>query len=224
MKTVIITESQMERLFEAADDFFSLEELDAIPSFAGRLKYCREHLGSPVGKGSSKIVFQIDDDKVLKLASNKKGIAQNMEEGNDYLKAKSPVFPHVYEHSDDDKWIVSEYVLPCKDEDFVEVFGVPFNEFCLYVITSAKNCYYTREVDKLRGVSYQDFSNMLENSDNFCNINQYIADYNPPVGDLLRIVNYGLTMRDGEPYIVILDSGLTYDIYNTFYKKQRTWN
>ena len=55
--------------------------LDEIRSFRGRFKYCTEHLWNAIGKGSSRAVFQIDDEKILKLAINNKGIMQNTAEG-----------------------------------------------------------------------------------------------------------------------------------------------
>lgn len=76
MSNIVITESQYKRLFEAAMDGFSLEQLSNIRSFRDRLAYCKQMLGPSIGKGSSRIVFQIDDEKVLKLAMNGKGVAQ----------------------------------------------------------------------------------------------------------------------------------------------------
>lgn len=38
-------------------------------------------LGNPIGNGSSRMVFQISDERVLKVAKNAKGIAQNEAEG-----------------------------------------------------------------------------------------------------------------------------------------------
>ena len=57
---------------EATDYVFNVKELSGISSFKGRYKYCIEHLGSPIGRGSGRVVFQIDDYRVLKLALNQK--------------------------------------------------------------------------------------------------------------------------------------------------------
>lgn len=43
----------------------------------GGYDYCVKMLGEPIGNGSSRAVFQIDDTRVLKLATNIKGVAQN---------------------------------------------------------------------------------------------------------------------------------------------------
>ena len=39
------------------------------------------------------------------------------------------------------------------------------------------------------------------------------------IGDMSRLCNYGLTKRNGNAHIVLLDSGLTEDVWNTYYKR-----
>ena len=63
--------------------------------------YCREMLGEPIGNGSSRIVFQIDDETVLKLAKNNAGIAQNMEEIKIGLNSGLEFVPKVFNGSDE---------------------------------------------------------------------------------------------------------------------------
>lgn len=41
---------------------FSLEELKKVRTFKGRLEYVKSHLGNHVGKGSSRIVFPVDNE------------------------------------------------------------------------------------------------------------------------------------------------------------------
>ncbi|MBR4624207.1 MAG: nucleotidyltransferase domain-containing protein [Alphaproteobacteria bacterium] len=66
--------SDVSELNEAAMPGFNLQTLSSIKSFAGRLKYCKQMLGPSFGSGSSRIIFEIDDEKVLKLAKNKKAL------------------------------------------------------------------------------------------------------------------------------------------------------
>ena len=40
-----------------------------------------------------------------------------------------------------------------------------------------------------------------------------------PLGDIIVRRNYGMTVRNGEPVIVLLDNGLTDEIYNNYYKR-----
>ena len=80
MKKIIINENQIKQLKEAINYGFSFERLKQISSFNGKMRFCKEFLGDSIGRGSSRLVFQIDDEWVLKLAMNSKGIAQNEEE------------------------------------------------------------------------------------------------------------------------------------------------
>ena len=214
-----LEESKQSLVTEAAKDTFSLNELNAIKSFYGRSRYCWEHIGLPIGQGSSRDVYQLDDEKVLKLARNEKGIAQNIEEGKDSCKAKNSVFPIVYDYSDDGIWLVSEYVLPATEEDFQEVFNMPFRRFIDFVAASSSLA--DSEVAKhFRCARSEDYSKFVNSNVNFASLDNYIRDYNPPPRDLMVLENYGLALRDGKPYIILLDSGFTYEIYQKYYKRK----
>ena len=55
---------------------WNVEEFSKLKSFNQRIQYCEKNL-TRISSGSSRIAYKIDDTKVLKLAKNKKGIAQN---------------------------------------------------------------------------------------------------------------------------------------------------
>ena len=74
---------------------FSLNEFINLNSYAKRIKYCQEKL-KRISSGSSRIVYQIDNEKVLKIAKNKKGIAQNIAE-NDYVIQTHDIVAKVFE-------------------------------------------------------------------------------------------------------------------------------
>lgn len=116
-------------LCEAADSTFSYNQLDKLNN-KEKLSYCNDHLGEPIGEGSSRLVFQIDDNKVLKLAKNKAGLYQNKWENNFYEQLGiSDIFPQIYKCGSDYSYIVSDFVLPAKEEDFREVFKMSYGEF-----------------------------------------------------------------------------------------------
>lgn len=223
MKTIYITEEQYRTICEAQDDTFSLEELSSIYSFRGRYNYCVQHLGRHVGKGSSRAVFQIDDEKVLKLAINDKGIAQNEQEGQkDYYLEQLDVVPKLFETDDDYKWIISEFVLPAKTQDFRVCLGVDENTFYRFIITDwVERCGTSRDrqYQAHNMLPKEKFEQLLEN-ENLMPWDDYIGNYRPAFGDMVAKRNYGMTLRDGNPTIVLLDSGLTDEIYDKFYRKR----
>lgn len=223
MKTIYITEEQYRTICEAQDDTFNLDELSSIYSFRGRYNYCVQHLGKHVGKGSSRAVFQIDDEKVLKLAINDKGIAQNEQEGQkDCYLEQLDVVPKLFETDDDYKWIISEFVLPAKTQDFRVCLGVDENTFYRFIITDwVERCGTSRDrqYQAHNMLPMEKFEQLLEN-ENLMPWDDYIGNYRPAFGDMVAKRNYGMTLRDGNPTIVLLDSGLTDEIYDKFYRKR----
>lgn len=213
-KMIVITEKQKKMITEAMDNAFSFDELSSINSFRGRLNYCVKHLGFYIGKGSSRVVFQIDDEKVLKLALNQKGIAQNGQERQTY---DDDIFPKIFKSDENDLWLVSEYVLPAKSSDFKHCFGMTFQKFVSFI----ESCKFYDYGEQYWDVLPEDeWRNYIENNEYLAAFDEYIRNEGTiVVGDMQRIVNYGLTKRYGEAAIVLLDSGFNEDIWNRFYKR-----
>lgn len=223
-KLVMRTNERIERINEAVDSSFSLQELSSINFFNQRLAYCRQHLGTTIGNGSSRVVFQIDDQKCLKLAKNQKGIAQNEHEA-EWYKQSLECFPKIFDYdNNNNSWIVCEYVLPAKPKDFEHCLGMTWDEFISFI----GSCYNEYDRDRFRCVSYPKMSDevfyeLIENNQLLHDIYDYMTNYQAPMGDLIRIANYGMVRRYNEDIIVILDHGLSEAIYDEYYKKNRNY-
>ena len=140
MKTIKINESQRKRIFEAYSEGFSFENLTVIGKgqFAGedhskeQYEYCRKYLGEPDGLGTSRAVFTLSDNTVLKLAYGRADIGKMQNRGEEELftKTHSPLLARVYAA---DKvnytWLVSEMVLPIEEEDFEKILGIPLTGY-----------------------------------------------------------------------------------------------
>lgn len=214
-KTIVITDKQRNMLTEAMDNVFSLEELSNINSYKGRFNYCTQHLGKHIGKGSSRVTFQIDDEKVLKLAWNEKGVAQNQEEAGAY---GDDIFPHIFETDNNDLWLVSEFVLPAKAQDFKHCFNMTFDRFVQFIYACGR---YRFGMKLWNSMSEDEWIDLLENNQDLRAFDEYIGDYGGfVIGDMTRLVNYGLTKRNDEAHIVLLDSGFSEDVYNTYYRRK----
>ena len=89
MKKNIVTESQYMKIIDemAYPVSFNMAEFKMLTTFVERIRYCQTRL-QRISSGSARIVYKIDNEKVLKLAKNRKGIAQNEAEGGDYYKPK----------------------------------------------------------------------------------------------------------------------------------------
>ena len=134
-KKVIITESQRERIFEAAWPSFSMYELEKLDDWE-KYDYAVKMLGEPMAEGSSRVVFDIDDDTVLKLAindtpddgvsNNTAGCEQNRVEAELYKKTMSKILPKIYYVSNDFSFIICERVFQADMVDFERYLGIPF--------------------------------------------------------------------------------------------------
>lgn len=137
MKTIKINESQKKRLFEAYQEGFSLEKLSMIGDvgFADdncsvpQMRYCTQWLGYPDSMGSSRAVYTLTDNFVLKLAYGHKfqaGKEQNRIESEIFKMVDSPLLPRIVYWDDNYTFLVSENVVPATFVDFEKFLGIPF--------------------------------------------------------------------------------------------------
>jgi hypothetical protein len=198
---------------------WNIEEFKKLKSFNARIQYCQEHL-QRLSSGSSRIVYKIDNEKVLKLARNKKGLSQNEIEisyGNDfYLKN---IVANTIESDENNLWLEMEFAHKVTPAIFKRVVGLTFEYY-----TQLVNYYYYNVVNPQKRrfgkeKEPEDFNQLMETNEFLMNITDFIGNYDIPVGDLMKLSSFGLVKRDGEDRIVIIDYGLTNDVYNSHYKK-----
>lgn len=224
-RVITINEGQYKELISEGIGFgFSLGTLKSLDKYAKRVRYCKEFLGPNVGNGSSRMCFQLDDEKILKLAKNEKGMAQNEEEGHpDYIKDSYTCFPKVFKELSDMtnySFLVSEYVLPAKSSDVKACLGITAKEFFSFLETCSYNSGQCRHRFLPHGMMDDNaFETLIENNDTLADLYDYICNYDAPVGDMLRFANWGMVNRNGHPELVLLDSGLSHEIFNDYYRR-----
>lgn len=89
-----------------------------------------------LGQGSSRNVFELEDeDRVLKVAKNPQGLAQNEAEVDVFTNPKVKAWTtEIFDYDRDFKWIVSEKVTELKtNQEWEELVGFPF-EILEYMI------------------------------------------------------------------------------------------
>lgn len=131
MKLIKIDESQRKRLFEAYREGFSFDELSALgeDGCVAQYVYCVKWLGKPDAFGSSRYVFTLNDNMVLKLAvgaMRKAGIEQNKREYELFKKIDTPLLARILNVDKNFTYVVSESVVPAVEEDFEKILGLPF--------------------------------------------------------------------------------------------------
>lgn len=218
-KTLHMNDRQFSLLQEARMDGFRIDALRNM-NYTRMVDYCRQWLGNEIGGGSSRIVFQLDDNTVLKLAKNEKGLAQNEKEydlSNDWYIGY--MFPEVKNGSDEEnfKWIVSEFVLPATAQDFKKLLGVPFKvvqEGLSYIGNYNKNWRsYQRFIQE-----HEDNEKLVEFLEEVLNFANCYDIFNQ---DYTRIANWGLCNRGGEAVLKMLDYGLDEEIFDKYYRIRR---
>ena len=181
---IVLDEVKMQEM--AYPSNFDLRYFSTIPTFKEREKYCRERLKF-LGGGSSRIAFQVDDKKVLKIAKNRAGIIQNENE-EDWGRNKYSCFAKIYEADKNHLWIEMELARKVYIKDFISCLGISRIMWCeiLAYIYNEKN----KELYDLY---------------------RYMLDYQPDwdtVTEFWRVANLGVVNRNGKEFIVIIDDGL----------------
>ena len=218
----IITEMVMREM--AYPMFFNMEEMLSLGSYSARVRYCQQRL-QKIGNGSSRVVFAVDDEKVLKVAKNKKGIAQNQEEMQEWRQNYYDCFAKVYDASEDGIFLEMQAARRAKNSDFKRLTGYGFDVMCawiqytasLYMPTNRPN-YRDKNFDKL--FETPEWQEGLENYNLFSAIHAYLCDTcTESYGDFTRLSSWGVVSENGEERLVLIDFGLTDKIYDEYYKR-----
>jgi hypothetical protein len=196
---------------------FDLEEFSKLNSFNKRIQYCQERL-KRISSGSSRIVYMVDDTKVLKIARNKKGLAQNEIEidYSNYYDLKD-ITAQVFAYDQNNLWVEMELAKKVTPAIFERVVGFTFADYC------AGHRKHHDELNPKRGswfssdVSKEVYEAMWEDEFTY-EMLSFIGGYDIPVGDLCKLNTYGLVKRNGEDTIVMIDYGLNNDVWQDYYK------
>lgn len=231
---IILLENQLKRLVkwtlgeenkttqrDIEEDYpisWNVEEFSKLKSFNQRIQYCEKNL-TRISSGSSRIAYRIDDTKVLKLAKNKKGIAQNNVEINysqDYVL--ETIVAEVFNYDDDGLWLEVELARKITPTMFQKLVGFSFKEY-------TDGIWYQEEYLKpgnnktFKRSKPERFEEMWEN-EFIREIFDLMGSYdNFFTGDLTKLSTYGVVKRDNQDMIVLIDYGITQEVFKTYYTK-----
>lgn len=220
----IIAESIERDMFEGfnetelSEDYpenFDIFNFKNIRSYAEKLRYAEQHLGKPIGKGSARVVYRVDNDKVLKLAKNKKGIPQNEAEidwyGETYYE---DMLAKVFDYDRDNSlWVEMELAYRVKETDFKRLWNINFKDLWAYL----KMRYMENQGKRSMFHVEDEVKERLDNNDNVMHLVSFMYDSDAPDGDLSKLSSWGLVHRPEGDTIVLIDFGLTNNIYQSYY-------
>jgi hypothetical protein len=208
----IIKEDQLEEVYPQS---FDMDVFKSLKTFKDRIAYCETHL-SRISSGSSRIVYKIDDEKVLKLAKNKKGLAQNeVEIDFSSESVLEDVVANVFDYEQNYMWAEMELARPVTKNLFKQITGYDFNEDYY----DGLEYYYFNELGNKRfhSVTKPNSYNDMWEDDFMYGIFQYLGNFDVPVGDLKKLSSYGVVKRNGVDKIVLIDYGLDKTVLTNYY-------
>lgn len=199
---------------------FNIGEFENLTSFAARKRYADEKL-KKVGAGSSRIAYETPDGKVLKLAKNKKGVAQNGVEcdfmNDQYAKE---YITEIYDCDPNNLWVLAEKAKKLTPNRFKEITGVSIDDLGTYL----RNIYSLNNPKLRIGTRNQPNKDELDENEFVQGMFNMMANYDLSAGDMGRISSYGEVMRDGQPDVVLIDYGLNDDTFSQYYSKNESIN
>jgi hypothetical protein len=192
---------------------WDMETFKNLPSFNKRVQYAKERLGK-LGQGSARIVFSIDDNTVIKIARNAKGLAQNEVEIDVGSKDWYPFVTKVTDFdSDNSFWLEAEKAKPIKKSEFKKITGYNFDSWSSVLFFKAKK--HTNNVDYY--ILNEPLAKEIAESEFFNDILDMVVTFDMEPGDFRRINSWGVVNRSGTQQLVLLDLGLSNTVYKDFY-------
>ena len=201
-------------------DTFNPNEFSNLKSFAARKRYADKFL-KRISSGSARIVYEIDPTKVLKLAKNPKGIAQNKEEidKGKYDYYTQGIVTDVYEEDKENStWLIAEKAKKINKARFKELTGVDIVELFTWLVHNDSQNNPRRYGGFVRPNVSEERNEELWENEFATRINDVMLNYDLAAGDLGKLSSFGEVIRDGQPDVVLIDYGFTHDVYKNFYE------
>lgn len=217
---ILITEDQYNIIKTDIEEEYpptwNIDDFKKLKSFNQRINYCKNNL-QRISSGTSRIVYKIDDTKVLKLAKNQKGLAQNEIEvgfSKDYMW--DGIIAQIFDYDQNNLWVEMELARKVSPKKFYEIVGFPFDQYCQGILYHAEQ-QQPQSKNYTRRTKPENYQEMWDDNEFMYSMFDVIGSYNFPAGDLCKLNSYGLVNRNGQDEIVLIDYGLTNDVYDSYY-------
>lgn len=192
---------------------WNIETFKSLKSFSKRVAYCNQNL-QRLASGSSRIAYKIDEEKVLKLAKNKKGIAQNSVERDWYIQQSyGNVVAKIYDVDENDLWLEMELAKKLTPTRFKSLVGEDVQDVGAYLRVKDLEDNGDNALNRMN----DEFRKLLDANEWIQQVYTLCREVDLHVGDFDRISSYGEVVRDNKPAVVIIDLGLSKSVWNDFY-------
>lgn len=209
---------------------FNPDVLDKMDGPESMLSAARDKLPA-LGEGSSRAAFLLDSKRVLKVAINNKGLAQNKAEYElSQHPGVAPLVTRIFRVGKDYSWLVSELVRPLRtNKEFEQLTQVPWSFFISFLsfyegngdIGKSFNLAVKSQIDQDRrkkspfpGISVRRIEHL-----------PFIGRFMTALGnrpdlipaDLMKLDHWGKTP---DQRVVLLDSGYTEEVWSSHYSDE----
>jgi hypothetical protein len=202
-----------DNLEEDYPEMFKMDEFKTLTTFKERIRYCEAFL-ERIAAGSSRIVYKVDDKMVLKLAKNKKGLAQNEVEA-DTSESLGVLVAKVYNFDENYLWVEMEQARKMSKGDFKRITGFSFEDYSKAIHNYSIDTVNPRG-SRVPGPSEEVLEAMWED-ETINGMLQYMPDYDVPAGDLMRTSTYGVVDREWGEDVVLIDYGFNLNVHQNHY-------
>jgi len=197
-------------ILKFAETFVSLaSEINKVKDLINYVKNIDEKIDianyyyEKIAEGSSRIVYLTDNDTVIKIAKNDKGIAQNKAE---LLVKDNCKYINAVIDSDGKYWLEAKYLKQLNSSDFEKLVGISFYKFskCLnFALNEVSDSNHPKP----------DYLDEVKDLDIFKELVKIGKKYKIMPGDMIRISSY--CQSNGYP--VLIDFGMTKDVFYKYY-------
>jgi hypothetical protein len=205
-------ELEEEALNQPYPESFNKEEFEKLRSFSAREKFCNANLVR-IASGSGRVAYKINNNKVLKLAKNVKGVAQNEEEGAGWIQNYyEDCVTKLFDCDDDFLWVEMELADKVHAAKFQQLTGVKFNDYAQYISN------LIMEEKGERGYYNLENKEELKENEFISDIVGFAKETGRLNSDIARINSYGVVKRDGHEMVVLVDYGATDAVIKQHYQ------
>ncbi len=223
MLKIILNEEILNQIQEDYPQSWDFEKFKSLNTFRERIEYAQNNL-KRLSSGSSRIVYQIDDEKVLKLAKNKKGLAQNELEintANDYIAQAEGIFAPIYGYDEENfQWVEMALARKFNRSAAKKFLGMEWGNYIDFLTWTAEHYRRGGRPMQIHGQEFNDkMVDILDDYEyDFINsLYNYMLNSQVIVGDLVKPSTYGIIKVDGEDYLHIVDYGFNDQIAKDHY-------
>lgn len=184
-----------------------VQHLQSIKSFANRLKYCSANF-KRLGAGTARVAFLLPDGKVLKLAKNAKGIAQNNTESDYGLQ--NGITNKIIASDEQHWWLITNLASKVNAAFFKSQTGLSFETYCKVL-----NYWDHIQHNRLKYDATNELQKILDQNQFVQDVTEIIGNANLGLGDFLRLSSYGNVAGE----LKVIDFGITMEDWEKYYKR-----